>query len=505
MRGLIKEGVMTNTNSAEAHSSGPLHKLGRVVAVGGTAAVLLFGVLQSPAGAVAKTTTTKVTSSINPTVTGQPVTFTAKVTPSVGTVASLTGSVWFGGLPSGSCSGGNGVPVVAGLAQCVVSGGLLHAGSPFAVRATYGHDPAYAGSSGKVSQVVDKAGATLALTSNAITCSSPDLCTAPQGTPVTFTATAAAKPPGAGIPAGPVVFSVVEAGKTKSLTCQGGNTMALSGGQATCSFPHGLPATVYSTVTATLQDPSYRPASATMYLNTTQLATTTTIADPKTQACGWTAGWTCPIVATVTPNGSSSIAPTGPVDVTVCTVGVSPRVCKGISINIFPANDGTVSLYLKGGLVPGKYEANAKYLGDANYYASTAAAVGFTVVKAPTFITISSSENASVDGDPVTFTAVIQRQNPNSISTLVGSPTGSMTFDVQGPSGRLDCSGGDVVPLSPGTVQGVVTCAFPAGVLTDPAAPDGNTDYTVHVSYPGDSNFLGSTATFTQTVVPIVS
>jgi hypothetical protein len=467
-----------------------------VVAVGGTAALLLFGVLQSPAGAVAKTTTTKVTSSINPTVTGQPVTFTAKVTPSVGTVASLTGSVFFGGLPSGSCSGGNNVPVVAGLAQCVVSGGLLHAGSPFAVKATYGHDLVYAGSSGTVSQVVNKAGATLALTSNAITCSSPDLCTSPQGTPVTFTATAAAKPPGAGIPAGPVVFSIVEAGQTKSLTCQGGNTKALSGGQATCSFPHGLPATVYYTVTATLGDPNYRPASATMYLNTTQLATTTSIAPVPG---GYTAGWTFPIVVTVVPSGSSGIVPTGPVAISVC----KPGKCVGITVNV--QSDGTAHLYLKGGLTPGNYAAHARYLGDGNYYASTAATVYFTIIKAPTFITVSSSENASLDGDAVTFTAVIQRQNPGSVSTLIGSPTGTVTFDVQGPSGPLTCQGGNVISLYLNAVQGQVTCAFPAGVLTDPASPAGNTDYSVHVSYSGDTNYFPSTATFTQTVVPIVS
>ena len=97
-------------------------------------------------------TTTTVTTSKNLTVTGEPVTFTAAVVPVLPAQGTLTGSIKFSGVSRlGTCLGGsNTVPVVGGLAQCTLTGGLPKTGAPFTVTGTYLGDPYFAGSSGHV-------------------------------------------------------------------------------------------------------------------------------------------------------------------------------------------------------------------------------------------------------------------------------------------------------------------------------------------------------------------
>ena len=167
-------------------------------------------------------TTTGVTSSSNPSTTGQPVTFTATVSVVSPATGTLTGSVTFAGV---NCDGGNIVPVAGGLAQCIITEGLI--GRRFAVprdrhlrlrpelRRQHGD---------KVMQVVSAGGATVTLASSPNTCNG-DICTTSQGTPLTFTATVSAE---SGTPTGPVDFTIIPAGKKakRGLTCDGGNTRA---------------------------------------------------------------------------------------------------------------------------------------------------------------------------------------------------------------------------------------------------------------------------------------
>jgi large repetitive protein len=452
------------------------------------------------AGALTQTvnpgkTTTGVTSSGSPSSAFQPVTFTATVSIVSPATGTLSGNVTFSGV---TCDGGNSVPVSGGLAQCIISAGLPATGSPYSVTATYGPDPEFANStSAVVHQVVTQGADTITLASSPNTCNG-DICTTSQGTPLTFTATVTS---GAGTPVGPVNFVIIPAGKKAKdgLTCDGGNSVALSGGQATCTFANGLPATVYYTVTATLADPNYQTASATLYENTSLLATDTSVSVQKDV----TAGETFAVTATVTPLTSSSNPPTGGVDITVC--GGNSNGGNGCQGAIEPVADGTAVLEVGGGEFPGKYAAYATYVGDQNYLGSSAKKHPFSVAEAPTTIAIQSSENPSIDGDPVTLTATITAANGGADSTLVGPPTGNLNFTITGPSGTYTCQDGNSVPLDNGQAdEDVAQCFLPAGTLTDPAAPTGNTNYTVRVDYASDGDYLSSHSTITQEVVPAI-
>jgi hypothetical protein len=405
------------------------------------------------------------------------------------------------------------VPVVGGLAQCIISEGLDAAGSPYTVTATYSDGfapPNYANSSASVKQTVDPAAATLVLTSDPNTCTG-DLCTTSQGTPLTFTATASSAN---GTPAGSVEFSIIPAGeKSKakdSLTCDGGdNLVALTPtvsdtSAANCTFADGLPADVYYTVTATLVDPNYQAAAATLYENTSLLSTDTTVSAPK----NITAGETFTVTATVTPLETSSNAPTGSVDISVC--GANSNGDNGCQGAVEPVADGTATLSVGGGEFPGNYDTYATYLGDQNFLGSTAKKKAFHVDETPTTVTITSSENPSegdaTDGDPVTLTATVNAANGAAGSTLVGPPSGSVTFTITGPDGPVTCQGGNVISLDNGQAdEDVAACYLPPGTLTNPAPPPGNTDYTVEAAYPSDGDYSGSHTTITQVVAPEVS
>lgn len=132
--------------------------------------------------------TTTLTSSANPSVVGQPVTFTATVTSPAGTP---TGDVTFAsdGNPLGT------VPLTGG--QATVTTAALAVGS-HTITADYSGDVNSVPSSGTHTQTVQKAATTTTLTS------APNPST--FGQPTTLTATVTVNPPGAGTPTGTVTF-----------------------------------------------------------------------------------------------------------------------------------------------------------------------------------------------------------------------------------------------------------------------------------------------------------
>jgi hypothetical protein len=447
-------------------------------------------------------TTTSLISSQNPAVSSQPLTLTAAVATAAPGQGTLTGSVKFAGISQyAKCDGttNNVVPVSGGQAVCSLPNGLPAATSPYAITATYGSDPNFAGSSASISQKVHRGAASVSLALTPDTCGGTNYCTTNEGTPLAFTVTATQLSPSTVVPSGPVVFSILPAGSTTSLLCDGGNTVTLTGGQGTCTLSNGVPAVVYYTVTATLEDPNYFPVSTSLYLNSALGSTNTTVYVQPTPG----AGASFDVVATVTPVETSLIAPGGRVAISVCSN--TTHVCQGTPI-VVDSTTGEAILSVKGGEFPGAFTAYAHYLGDQNFYASTAPSRAFTVIKSETKILFTPSENPSVDGDAVNVTTVIKGLHGSSNSTLVGPPTGTLTYTVTGPSGNLTCQGGNVVKIRKGSnAQGAFTCYLPPGTLTDPAAPGGDTTYTISASYSGDSNFDASTNTYTQTVVPSVS
>ncbi len=450
-------------------------------------------------------TTTAVTSSSNPAVAGQPLNFVATVSIKSPATGTLAGSVTFAGV---TCDGGNTVPISGDMAQCSVSAGLTAAGSPYDVTASYGSDPNFSGStSPKLVQKVSKATATVVLSATPDNCTG-DLCQVPAGDAVSFTATASSNSPSTGTPDGSAVFSIVPAGSKTSITCDNGNTVPLSGvsgsDTATCNFANGLPASVYYTVTATLSDPNYMGTSASLYETSGQLSTNTTLSHPS----GISAGETFNVTATVTAVGPpSSLAPTGDIEITVCGENDNGgNGCQGTPEPVDPST-GQAVLTVAGGEFPGLYYVYASYLGDSNYLPSSARRATMSIGLAPTSIAVVSSENPSISGDPVTLTAEVTAADGSAGSTLVGPPTGTVTFTITDPDNNTyTCSSGNTVTLDQGqNDEGVAQCYLPPDELNNLNGPSGDTDYTVSVSYPSDGDFQSSHTSYTQVVVPPVS
>ena len=167
----------------------------------------------------APATTTTLTSSPNPAVWGQSVTLTATIS-SAYTVGKPSGTVEFkdGSGDIAGCAA-QAVDTTTETATCVTSA-LSVAGH--SISALYLGDSTFVGStSATVSQPVNKAGTTTAVTSSG----KPSM----QGQPVTFTANVTAVAPGAGKPTGTVTFK-------DGATVLGTFILTTSGGTSTATF-----------------------------------------------------------------------------------------------------------------------------------------------------------------------------------------------------------------------------------------------------------------------------
>jgi uncharacterized protein YycO len=122
----------------------------------------------------------------------------------------------------------------------------------------------------------------------------------------------------------------------------------------------------------------------------------------------------------------------------------------------------------------GSYQLTAVYSGDANNLGSTSAALNQVITEATTSATLSSSPNRSTSGQSVTFTATIASP------TIM--PTGPVTFT----AGK--------------TVLGTAQLSGGKAKFTTSTLPVGANRVTVN--YYGDSNISGSSASVTQTVQP---
>ena len=446
-------------------------------------------------------TTTVVTSSVNPSVTGQHLSFTAAVAAVSPAVGSPSGTVTFSGV---TCDGGtNVIALSGGLAQCAISGGLsAGAASSVTVTGTYSGASGFLASSGSVKQTVAPAAATVTLSASPNNCVG-DICSTGQGAAVSFTGTAASTGTdgGTGVPTGNLVFSIVKAGSKTGVTCDGGtNTIPLVAGQATCILAAGLPASVYFTVTATLASPGYSASAATLYENT-QLAGTSTTIDTNH---GVGAGETFTINAHVATAGYSGAAvPTGFVNVLVC--GNNSNGSNGCQGGAAPVDaTGLAQFQVGGGEFPGYYTVTAIYTGDANFYSSTAHNRLLFVAKSPTTLTLTQGGGfVTGSGNAATITATLVTPNGAAGSTLIGPPTGNIVFTITDPGGAaVNCAAGNSVPLGtgPGQTEATATCFLPPGTLT--AVAPNNSLYTVHASYAGDSDFGLSNTMVTETVVP---
>jgi poly(3-hydroxybutyrate) depolymerase len=357
--------------------------------------VLLLATASSLSAALTKTTTT-LSSSLNPSVYGQAVTFTAVVAPAPPdgeTITFLQGKTTLG---TGTLSGGTATYTTSTLA----------AGGTDSIKAEYAGDGTYESStSNVVSQVVEAAPTSTSLSS------SPNPSN--YGQSVTFTASVVAQ--SGGTVSGNVAFYN---GSTKIAE------ETLSGG-----------VTSYSTTKL----PGGSDSMTAVYKGSTSFLTSTSAV--LTQVVNGGGGGT----ATITTLSSSQNPSVFGQPVTFTAV-VAPAPPNGETVTFLqgknPLGTGTLSsgtaTYTTSTLAAGGTDTiKAEYPGDGTYDSSTSNAVKQVVDAAPTSTTLSSSPNPSNYGQSVTFKASVVAQSGGTVSGNVAFYNGSTKIGEETLSGGV--------------------------------------------------------------------
>ena len=388
-------------------------------------------------------TNTTVTSSANPSVLGQSVTFTATVSPVPPGTGIPTGSVVF--LDNGSPIG-FGVLNGAGVATFTTSS--LSLGSHPIITNT-GGDSNFNGSTGTLTgtnQVVNKDNSATTVTSSA----NPSVL----GQSVTFTATVSAVAPGTGTPSGTVTFldngSPVGSGSLNGSGVATFSTSSLSLGSHPITTSYG-------------GDSNFNGSTGTL-TGTNQVVNKANPSVAVTSSLNPSVfGQSVTLTATVTAAAPGSGTPTGTVTF----------LDGGVSIGTGTLSSGVATLAISS-LTVGNHTISATYGGDGSFNTGSGSLTGNPQVvnKADTSSTQTSSLNPSVFGQSVTFTVTVSAVAPGS-----GTPTGTVTFKDGGSS------------IGTGTLSGGVA------TFTTSSLPSGN--HTITASYGGDGNFNTSSGALT--------
>ena len=338
----------------------------------------------SPVTVVKAQTATTVTSSANPAVTGQPVTFTATVGATAPGGGTPTGTVTFaltdpaptkgsGHLPALACQGGDTRSLSSGTAACVVAGGLVVAQSPATVTAAYAGSASYgASTAGPFVQRVGQDGSTVTISART------DPTTTGAG--ASFSAVVAAAAPGAGGPTGTVTWRITGASGGRVPCWTTDDTVNPTTGKVTCSVGPGELSAAdgpYTVSVAYGGDANFTGSTGTFTQQITKAASWTSISVTGPVASGQPAS----ITATVTGVPASAGTPTG--TVTFSIVGASGPAVACVDGDAVPLRRGTATCRVPSGFVTAgsPYTVSAAYGGDANFTASSSASKTVKVKK----------------------------------------------------------------------------------------------------------------------------
>ena len=300
-------------------------------------------------------TTTSVTSTINPSAVGQQVTYAATVavtSPGSGTPLSSDTVTFKDGASTLSCGSGS-VAFNGTTATCVVTPST--AGS-HSITAVFGGDANYATStSSALTQTVNAASTT---TSVASTTGTPSVV----GQAVTYTATVAVTAPGSGTPSGKIEFFD---GGTAIAVCGGASGNPLSGTNATCVVTYG---TVGShTITAKyLGDSNYSasPTSSSITQTVNVASTTTAVASSANPSVvGQAVTYTATVAVTSPGSGTPSSS-----DTVTFKDGASTISCGSGSVAFNGTSATCVVTY--NATTGSPHSITAVFGGDANYSGS---------------------------------------------------------------------------------------------------------------------------------------
>lgn len=381
-------------------------------------------------------------SSVNPSVVGQPVTFLVTV-PTGGSGAVPTGNVT---LSSG------GVVILSGIldstGKVALTTSSLAAGIDI-ITAQYAGDAVYGPAvSSPLTQTVNLNGDTTVLTVT------PNPST--FGEIVSLTAIVTASGGASATPSGTVTFS------------DGSNSLGTAtldtAGRASLAVSSLTPGS-HSIVAAYSGDTRFSPSTSTASSLTVNKGSTTTSlsGSPNPSVFGQAVVFS----ATVTgPTGTGT--PTG-----------SMTFSDGaIAIGTATLNQGKATLSVNS-LTVGAHSISASYAGDSTFANSTSAALSQTVNKSSTTTTLAGTPNPSVFGQPVTLTATVVASGGGT-----GTPSGNVTFSDGGNS------------------LGTATLTQGKTALSITSFTPGS--HTISASYVGDVNFLPSSASGAGGVTQVV-
>ncbi|MGA2966658.1 MAG: Ig-like domain repeat protein [Terriglobales bacterium] len=403
-------------------------------------------------------TTTMLTSSVNPSSDGQPVTFTASVTPAVNAGAVQRDVTFYDGATAlGSmaiCDG-----------QATFSTSSLSPGA-HSITARYSGDTNYLPStSAGLTETVNQAGTTLTLSSSVN----------PSGLdqPVTFTA--GITPQYGGQASGTVTFqdgsttlgSAAVSGNAASLT-----TSSLAVGTHSVTAVYSGDSDFTGTTSNTVKQVVKKVEKA-----KTAIALSSS-ANPSTygEAVTFTA-----VVTPAPPDGETVTFKRG---ATVLGTGTLSGGSASLTTSALPLGKSTIT---------------AVYGGDSNFASSTSNAVKQVVNKYATTTTLVSSPNPSVYGQAVTWTATVTSSGPN-------TPTGKVNF---GGNGSASLSGGvatltKICWLNAGT--NAVTAKYMGNADSAPSTSSvleqvvNPVSTTTAITSSANPSSLGQSVTFTATV-----
>ena len=408
------------------------------------------------------TTSTYLSSSVNPAAYGQTLSLVASVQPPGS--GSATGTVTFF---DGSTSLGT-VNVSNNLAQLAVP--TLSLGS-HTLTAQYSGDTKFAGStSAPVTETINPSATITTVSSN----------TNPSTLGQTVVVTAAVQPFAGGTVTGAVTF--LDGTTSLGTTTVSGNIAQLSlsilsvGSHSITAKYSGDNNFTASTSTAVTQ-------------NVSQASTTTTVTSNLNPA---TFGQSVVLTATVQPSAGGAATGT----VTFLDGATS------LGTDTVSSNAAQLSLSI---LPPGSHSITAKYNGDNNFTASTSASLTQTVNQASTTTTVVSNLNPTIYGQSVTFTITVQApagSTPTGTVTLmdgatsIGNSSLSSGGNAQFTVGGLSAGAHSVTALYSGDAN---FNASTSAVLVE-TVNQGSTATTISSST--NPSAFDQTITFTATVQP---
>ncbi len=425
----------TSTLSTGSHTLGARYS--------GDGNLLTSNATQRPFSIGKAPTSTVLTSTGSPTVSGEAVTFTATVAVVAPGAGDPAGAVQFNvdGEPYGTA-----IALDGDTAELTITN--LSAGN-HQVQATYNGNADFASSS----SAETTHGVNRAETAVSIATSNED---AVAGEPLTFTAEVDVVGPGAGDPTGAVQF----AADGEPI----GAPVPLNNGVAV-STPVGLDAGDHVITADYAGDARFAGGTASLEQEVSAAQTTTSVTTSPNPSV---VGQAVTVKATVTPVSPATGSPVGFVQFEI----------DGQPSTFAELVDGEAEMTIST-LARGSHTVKARYLSaDPNFVTSTSPVANHTVNKAATKTVVTSSAPTSVFGQPVTFTAEVSVLSPGA-----GSPSGTVTF----------INGNDVLgtaPVSSGT-GGV------ASVTVDSLSVG---QHAIVATYDGDDSFNGSNGTVSQRV-----